>query len=60
MPCAPVLRRHDMVRHPQIVASETVVETDHPHAGRIRQARPAARFMIMARMRWSATRRPDC
>ena len=44
VPCAPVLRRRDMVRHPQIVESETVAETDHPHAGRIRQARPAARF----------------
>jgi crotonobetainyl-CoA:carnitine CoA-transferase CaiB-like acyl-CoA transferase len=39
-----VLRRRDVAQHPQIVASETVVETDHPHAGRVRQARPAARF----------------
>ena len=44
VPCAPVLRRRDVHRHPQIVASETVAETDHPQAGRIRQARPAARF----------------
>ena len=48
VPCAPVLRRRDVHRHPQIVASETVVETDHPHAGRIRQARPAARFSARA------------
>ena len=44
VPCAPVLRRRDLAGHPQIVASGTVVETDHPLAGRIRQARPAARF----------------
>jgi crotonobetainyl-CoA:carnitine CoA-transferase CaiB-like acyl-CoA transferase len=44
VPCAPVLRRRDVAHHPQLVASETVMETDHPHAGRIRQARPAARF----------------
>ncbi|MFP6740484.1 MAG: CoA transferase [Alphaproteobacteria bacterium] len=44
VPCAPVLRRRDVASHPQLVASETVVETDHPYAGRVRQARPAARF----------------
>jgi crotonobetainyl-CoA:carnitine CoA-transferase CaiB-like acyl-CoA transferase len=44
VPCAPVLRRKDVISHPQILANETVVEIDHPHAGRLRQARPAARF----------------
>ena len=44
MPCAPVLKRHEMIRHPQVEASGIVVETDHPHAGRLRQARNAARF----------------
>ena len=44
VPCAPVLRRRDVHRHPQVVESETVAEIDHPQAGRIRQARPAARF----------------
>jgi crotonobetainyl-CoA:carnitine CoA-transferase CaiB-like acyl-CoA transferase len=44
VPCAPVLRRKDMISHPQILANETVVEIDHPVAGRLRQARPAARF----------------
>ncbi|MGH6885322.1 MAG: CaiB/BaiF CoA transferase family protein [Geminicoccales bacterium] len=44
VPCAPVLRREDVIRHPQILANETVVEIDHPRAGRLRQARPAARF----------------
>jgi crotonobetainyl-CoA:carnitine CoA-transferase CaiB-like acyl-CoA transferase len=44
VPCAPVLRRRDMIRHPQVLANEIVVETEHPRAGRLRQARPAARF----------------
>jgi crotonobetainyl-CoA:carnitine CoA-transferase CaiB-like acyl-CoA transferase len=44
VPCAPVLRRNDVIFHPQIQANEIVVEVDHPVAGRLRQARPAARF----------------
>jgi crotonobetainyl-CoA:carnitine CoA-transferase CaiB-like acyl-CoA transferase len=44
VPCAPVLRRKDVISHPQIQANESVVEIDHPEAGRLRQARPAARF----------------
>jgi crotonobetainyl-CoA:carnitine CoA-transferase CaiB-like acyl-CoA transferase len=44
VPCAPVLRRQDMIDHPQVRANEIIVETEHPDAGRLRQARPAARF----------------
>jgi crotonobetainyl-CoA:carnitine CoA-transferase CaiB-like acyl-CoA transferase len=44
VPCAPALRRFELLDHPQVVASGTIVETDHPVAGRLRQARPAARF----------------
>jgi crotonobetainyl-CoA:carnitine CoA-transferase CaiB-like acyl-CoA transferase len=44
VPCAPVLTRSEIVRHPQVEALGLVVETLHPAAGRIRQARPAARF----------------
>ena len=44
VPCAPVLTRSQMVRHPQVQAAGIVVETDHPHAGSLRQARNAARF----------------
>ena len=44
VPCAPVLTRREAIRHPQLVANETVVEIDHPQAGRVRQARPAPRF----------------
>ena len=44
VPCAPVLTRREMIRHPQIAANALVVETDHPQAGRLRQTRPPARF----------------
>ena len=44
MPCAPVLRRKDVIRHPQIAANGSLIETDHPVARRLRQARPAPRF----------------
>ncbi|WP_182380439.1 CoA transferase [Nocardioides sp. WS12] len=44
VPCAPALRRFEVIDHPQVVASETLITTDHPVAGRLRQARAAARF----------------
>lgn len=44
VPCAPVLTRSEAIRHPQAAANGIVIETDHPDAGRLRQARPAARF----------------
>lgn len=44
VPCAPVLRRRDVIDHPQILANGTVQELEHPVAGPLRQARPAARF----------------
>ena len=44
VPCAPVLKRHEMIEHPQVEASEIIVETEHSRAGRLRQARNAARF----------------
>lgn len=44
VPCAPVLKRRDMINHPQVLASELIIEMDHPIAGRLRQTRPAARF----------------
>ncbi len=46
VPCAPVLTRAQMLRHPQVAASEIVVQTEHEHAGRLRQTRNAARFEI--------------
>ena len=44
VPSAPVLKRSEMIEHPQIEANGILFEYDHPGAGRLRQARPAARF----------------
>jgi crotonobetainyl-CoA:carnitine CoA-transferase CaiB-like acyl-CoA transferase len=44
VPCAPVLTRTAMLSNEQVVANGIVVETDHQEAGRLRQARSAARF----------------
>ena len=44
VPSAPVLTRGEAITHPQVTANGIVVESDHPRAGRLRQARPAARF----------------
>ena len=44
VPCAPILPLRDVIRHPQIIENELIVESDHPVVGRIRQPRAAARF----------------
>jgi len=44
VPCAPVLKRSEVIEHPQVVASDLLIELEHPEAGTIRQTRPAARF----------------
>ncbi len=44
VPSAPVLRREEVMRNAQVVANELIVESTHPHAGPMRQPRPAARF----------------
>ncbi|MEM6660734.1 MAG: CoA transferase [Pseudomonadota bacterium] len=44
VPCAPVLTRREMIRHPQIAANALIIEDEHPQAGRLRQTRPPARF----------------
>lgn len=44
VPCAPVLTRAEMIRHPQIAANALIVEHEHPQAGMLRQTRPPARF----------------
>ena len=44
VPCAPALSRQDMLTNEQIVANRLIVESEHPHAGRTRMTRPAARF----------------
>ncbi len=44
VPCAPILPLSQIIRHPQVETSDLLFETEHPVAGRIRQARAAARF----------------
>lgn len=44
VPCAPVLTRNDMIAHPQILATDIIMQSEHPAAGPLRQARTPARF----------------
>ncbi len=44
VPCAPILTREEVIHDPQVVANRLLVESGHPHAGRMREPRPAARF----------------
>lgn len=44
VPCAPALRRFELIDHPQVTASGSIIESEHPTAGRLRQARVAGRF----------------
>jgi crotonobetainyl-CoA:carnitine CoA-transferase CaiB-like acyl-CoA transferase len=44
VPCAPVLKRAEMIDHPQVVNNDLVHEIEQPNVGTIRQPRPAARF----------------
>lgn len=44
VPSAPILKRSEVIVHPQVEASETVIEYQHAVAGGIRQARVPARF----------------
>jgi crotonobetainyl-CoA:carnitine CoA-transferase CaiB-like acyl-CoA transferase len=44
VPCAPVLTRRELLDDPQVAANGLVADYDQPGLGRIRQARPAARF----------------
>ena len=44
VPCAPILRRSQIVDSEQVVARNLIVEFDQPTVGRVRQPIPAARF----------------
>ncbi len=44
VPAGVVVPIGELHADPQVVASGTLVETEHPRAGRLREARPAARF----------------
>lgn len=44
VPCAPILRRADLIRNEQVVARDIIAEYVQPSVGRVRQPKPAARF----------------
>jgi len=44
VPCAPVLRRDDVLTDPQVIHNDLIETIDQVGLGPIRQARPAARF----------------
>jgi crotonobetainyl-CoA:carnitine CoA-transferase CaiB-like acyl-CoA transferase len=44
VPCAPALTRGEVIRHPQVVANEIIIEHAHHAAGVLRQTRAPARF----------------
>jgi crotonobetainyl-CoA:carnitine CoA-transferase CaiB-like acyl-CoA transferase len=44
VPCAPALTRGEVIRHPQVVANEIIIEHTHHAAGILRQTRAPARF----------------
>jgi crotonobetainyl-CoA:carnitine CoA-transferase CaiB-like acyl-CoA transferase len=56
VPCAPVLTREQVIKHPQIIASGILLESEHPSAGRLRQTRAAARFATPTVIRRGAPR----
>jgi crotonobetainyl-CoA:carnitine CoA-transferase CaiB-like acyl-CoA transferase len=44
VPCGPVNSLAEAINDPQVRHNRSIWEWDHPHAGRVRQARPAARL----------------
>jgi crotonobetainyl-CoA:carnitine CoA-transferase CaiB-like acyl-CoA transferase len=44
VPCAPVLRRQEVLTDPQVVHNGLIQMIDQPGVGPVRQSRPAARF----------------
>jgi crotonobetainyl-CoA:carnitine CoA-transferase CaiB-like acyl-CoA transferase len=44
VPCAPILRRGEIIGNEQVVARGLFAEFDQPTVGRVRQPKPAARF----------------
>jgi crotonobetainyl-CoA:carnitine CoA-transferase CaiB-like acyl-CoA transferase len=44
VPCAPILRRGEVIHNEQVLARGLIQELEQPTVGRIRQPKPAARF----------------
>ena len=50
VPCAPILRRGEIIGNEQVVARGIISEFDQPSVGRVRQPKPAARFEVSGSM----------
>jgi crotonobetainyl-CoA:carnitine CoA-transferase CaiB-like acyl-CoA transferase len=46
VPCAPILRRGEIIQNEQVVARGLIEEFDQPTVGRVRQPKPAAIFDV--------------
>ena len=46
VPCAPILRRGEIIHNEQVVARGLIQEFDQPSVGLVRQPKPAARFEV--------------
>ncbi|MHC2332922.1 CaiB/BaiF CoA transferase family protein [Bradyrhizobium sp. USDA 4454] len=46
VPCAPILRRSEIIANEQVVARGIITEFDQPSVGKVRQPKPAARFTL--------------
>jgi crotonobetainyl-CoA:carnitine CoA-transferase CaiB-like acyl-CoA transferase len=46
VPCAPILRRNEIIHNEQVVARGIITEFEQPLVGRVRQPKPAARFEL--------------
>ena len=46
VPCAPILRRGEIIQNEQVLARDIIAEFDQPSVGRVRQPKPAARFEV--------------
>jgi crotonobetainyl-CoA:carnitine CoA-transferase CaiB-like acyl-CoA transferase len=46
VPCAPILRRGEIIHNEQVVARGIIAEFEQPGVGRVRQPKPAARFSV--------------
>ncbi|PAY08751.1 MULTISPECIES: CaiB/BaiF CoA transferase family protein [Bradyrhizobium] len=48
VPCAPILRRGEIIANEQVVARGLIAELEQPGVGTVRQPKPAARFEVDA------------
>jgi len=44
VPCAPILRRSEIIHNEQVIARGLITELEQPGVGKVRQPKPAARF----------------